>query len=152
MKELVKMVISRVLYIGYKLDVASVQALMRELGFSEEDVLSVKKELHMTVRFRPSREQIAKAKLGVRVGLRIVAWGEYREDGVLKNVGFKVEDSSGLSANQIAHVTLYTRNGGKAKDTGKCTFNHPLDLVVEGRLAVFDAANNWSFALDSSSR
>lgn len=142
--------ISKVLYQGVKLDTHDVKALLRDLGYSEEIVAAVKSEIHMTTRFAPRPQDMYGSNiLGTRVGLRVLTVGELWEDGVLKNLGLKVA-YDGPCASKIPHITCAIFNGGKAKDTWKCDFARTIeDVVLAGQYAVFDAQNNWAYAVAS---
>ena len=136
-----------VIYLGIKINDEEIRKLCKKLGLTEEQMKAIKREIHMTTLYKPKASQIYGSDvLGKEVTLKIIAFGMLRdENGNIENIGLKVLDEEKLSENEIAHVTVAIFGKGKARNTGKCNFCVPLNEILHGQFAVFDANNNWAF-------
>ena len=155
----------KVMFQGIALTPASfhkIESAMKSIGIEPIDG-KYDKNIHYTLTWKPKDdERLSNDDLGRTVAIKVVAFGTYEKDGKTVNQGLLVDteslkgislsDSSSLKdkSNQQLDVINVSndRDSGKAIDTQKCDFSkHPLELELEGRIAVFDKQNNIHYAV-----
>ncbi len=139
-----------VLFQGVLIDakeLVKIRKILQQFPFFSKFIPVLKKEVHMTCAFRPRKEEIySNDLLGKSVVLHVTAIGVLRDqNGDVTNLGLRIEDTSNLSNNDVAHVTIFVGNGGRAVDTAKCDWVQEVDFCINGRFAVFDKASHAAF-------
>ena len=114
----------------------------------------IKKKMHMTCIFKPSKDELyIKKILGQKVTLHVTAIGILKnKNNEITNIGLKINDIDGLSRNKIAHVTVVVANNGKAVDTAKCDWLWPIEFDMEGKFAVFDKDSNEDYKIETKEK
>jgi hypothetical protein len=104
----------------------------REVG----ELLQKKISHHMTIKFKPSPEDLSELTLGQEVGLRVVGWVD---DGTIQAVA--VEPEGVVSHNRIPHVTVATdgvTSPVKSNTLLEEGFTRIQGPTLKGRIGVFD--------------
>lgn len=137
-----------ILYIGVRVDPKDVERVL--LGTPYENY-PAKGEAHMTIAYKPNIKRLSELLplLGREVELSIQGVGDLVEDGVVKNVGLKVAAPEGFMPENVPHITVWTNDeaGARAVNTHKCTWKIPLRGTIRGKIAAFNAQNDWAFTI-----
>lgn len=107
--------------------------------------LELSNKNHVTLCYRPDDSYIADIaqtveECGDTFEVTLVAYGEYWEEDVLKNIGYLValpKELKSLFIGKVPHTTLGVFNGGKAVDTAKMTIVSTCNITVKGKLRCF---------------
>lgn len=107
--------------------------------------LELSNKNHVTLCYHPDDSYIADVaqtveESGNEYEVTLVAYGEYWEEGVLKNIGYLValpKELEDLFTGKIPHVTLGVFNGGKAVNTAKIVPTRTCNIKVKGKLKCY---------------
>lgn len=107
--------------------------------------LELSNKNHVTLCYKPNDDYIANVdktikEHGDEFEITLVAYGEYWEEDVLKNIGYLValpRELEDIFVGKIPHTTLGVFNGGKAVDTAKIVPTRTCNIKVKGKLKCY---------------
>lgn len=89
---------------------------------------------HLTLKFRPSDEEVAMFRCGVPKMLQVVGWGANE-----RNQGFLVKPVPGFPCqNAFPHITVAVNDGCQAKDTNDLKWSKDMAHGL-----IFPAVSGW---------